>query len=147
MNRLIFSVSGLLLALLSAPLAAQEITPIRMENTTYQVVQYYKFKPGKHFRAEQIIRDVYLAADRKAGGNVRAIFMMTGEWDAVILQPMNGGIEDLTYAVSPHDVKWIAAMVQQLGDEQKVREIIDEFDSLIEREVRHIGRSPETANM
>ena len=129
------------LCLCSTGAFAQGMKPQRIENVTWVSVVHVKFKPGKRERAMDIIEKYFAAADKAAGtgAGVRGYHFATGGWDAVYFFPMSGGPADLTWATSPDDVKWMGEMAKLAGDADKAKAILDEFDTLIERQQRDVA--------
>ena len=120
--------------------AAQEMMPERIENVSWHMVEMVKFRPGKRERAMEIIENYFAPADRDAGGGqIIDLHFDTGEWDAIVAFPMSGGPNDLTWATSPEEIKWMSALAAKAGGADQARALLTEWDTLVERSQRHVA--------
>ncbi len=67
--------------------------------------------------------------------------IVSGEWDMILVWDMKEGIEEMNWQTSPNDVKWMKGINEITGGSSKTKSIMDEFSSLIDKEVTYIGKS------
>jgi len=100
-----------------------------------------KFKPGKRERAFEIISEHFMPAGEKAGTPrpLGVIHYQTGEWDALFVWKLEGGMADLEWYRSPNNIKWYAALAEQEGGEEAAGELMAEYRSLIDEAETDVG--------
>lgn len=135
------AVAALCVPVIATPAGAQDMPKAERNDLNWYSIHMVKFKPGKRARAHEIIDNYFIPADKKAGtgAGIIDLHMNTGEWDSVTAFPMTGGPNDMTWDTSPDDAKWMAAMAEMLGGMDKAQAVLNEWDSLVEREVVHVG--------
>jgi len=131
---------GMMLYLASGIMAQDEVKPSKYENVTWHRVVLIDFKPGKVARAKEIIK-IYQTAGASAGtrGPVEYWFE-TGEYDLMAIWTLEDGPSDLEWDISPDGIKWRAALVKQLGSEEAVQKLQQEFQSLRASSTSYIAR-------
>ena len=132
------------LTMFAYPASAQddEEGPLTQGDDAHYVrVAFVKYKIGKRERAFEIINEHFKPAGDKAGTPhpIGAIHFQTGEWDAVYVWKMDGGMADLEWYRSENDIKWFAALVEQEGGEEAAGELIAEYQGTIERAEMDVG--------
>ena len=126
-----FFIYSLLVSMVSVPgLFAQGVAEKR-QNAKYYSVGFTKFKKGKMERGIEIIQKYYWPVDQKIGRNVMPFDFMTGEWDHIVFFALEDGMSELDWKQSPSNAKWWNGLVKELGSEEKVKEIMTEFDSCV----------------
>jgi len=111
------------------------------DDAHYISARLVKFKPGKRERAMEIIADHFKAAAEKAGlpGPLGTIHYQTGEWDALFVWDLEGGMADLEWYRSEDDLKWWAALVELEGGEDAAGELMAEYQSLVDKTEIDVG--------
>ncbi len=114
---------------------------VRLENATIIEVVHIAFKPGKRTRAMEIITDYFIAASDAAGtaGPLYNIHYDTGKYDITIAWVLEGGFDDLMWYVSPDDLKWFAALAEQVGGEEEANAIWGEYIGLVAHAHSEVG--------
>ena len=141
------------LTMFAAPVSAQddEEGPMTQgDDARYVSATYVKFKPGKRERAFEIIAENFMPAGEKAGtpGPLGVIHFQTGEWDAIFVWRLEGGMADLEWYRSPDNIKWYEALAEQEGGKEAAGELMAEYRSLIaeaQTEVGHYHATEEDA--
>lgn len=100
-----------------------------------------KYRPGKRERAMEIIAEHFAPAGAKAGtpGPLGTIHFQTGEWDALFVWSLEGGMADLEWYRSEDDVKWWAALAEQEGGEEAAEALWDEYIGLVAEAQSDVG--------
>ena len=132
------------LSLFAVPASAQDDEDGPMtygDNARFVSATYVKFKPGKRERAMEIIADHFIPASKKAGtpGPLGVIHFQTGEWDALFVWKLEGGMADLEWYRSPDNIKWGAALAEQEGGKEAAGELMAEYRSLVAEAESDIG--------
>ncbi len=104
------------------------------EDARYIRATLAKYKHGKRERAFEIIAEHFVPAGDKAGTPrpLVEIHYQTGEWDALYVWSLEGGMADLERSRSENDIKWFAALVEQEGGEEAAAKLLAEYASLID---------------
>lgn len=139
----VFAVSAAL-TMFAVPASAQddEEGPITQgDDARYVSATYVKFKPGKRERAFEIIADHFVPAGKKAGtpGPLGAIHFQTGEWDALFVWKLEGGMADLEWYRSENNIKWAAALAELEGGKEAAGELMAEYRSLVDEAETDVG--------
>ena len=126
----------------------QQAQPERIDTHGWAMIEYIKLKPGAGQRAEEIVRDYFLPADRMvdAQSGIHGLHMMTGEWDMVYVFPLKDGVTDLTWRRSPDQIAWIEKMAEIAGGMDQAMAIMTEWDSLVAHRERALGYLPADAD-
>lgn len=111
------------------------------EDAHYVSATVVKYKPGKRERAFEIIADHFKPAGDTAGTPhpIGELHFQTGEWDAIYVWKLAGGMADLEWYRTENDIKWFAALAEQEGGEEAAGELIAEYQSLIDRAETDVG--------
>lgn len=128
----------------TVPAAAQddEDGPMTMgDDARYVSATVVKYKPGKRERALEIIADHFVPAGEKAGtpGPLGVIHYQTGEWDALFVWNLEGGMADLEWYRSEDNIKWFAALAEQEGGKEAAGELVAEYRSLVDEAETDVG--------
>ena len=128
----------------AVPASAQEDDggPITQgDDARYVTSTVVKFKPGKRERAFEIIAEHFVPAGEAAGtpGPLGTIHFQTGEWDAIFVWNLEGGMADLEWYRSEDNIKWAAALAEQEGGEEAAGELMAEYRSLIAEAETNVG--------
>ena len=139
----VFAVSAAL-SMFAAPASAQddEGGPMTQgDDARYISATLVKYKPGKRERAFEIIAEHFKPAGEKAGtpGPLGVIHFQTGEWDALYVWNLEGGMADLEWYRSENDIKWYAALAEQEGGDEAAAELVAEYRSLIDEAETDVG--------
>jgi hypothetical protein len=98
----------------------------------YYNVVLVDFKPGKTGAALKIIKDYFQKASDMAGTAKPVQHgMMTGNWDMMLIWTMEGGMADAEWVNSPRDLKWITALAELTGSQEKAMAKWQEYQSLV----------------
>lgn len=136
----IMLVVGVVFFVASTVYAQDTAKPKKYENVTWHRVVKTDFKPGQTWRAKQIIK-MYEAAGAEAGTKgPEKFWFSTGKYDAMFIWTMEDGPSEMEWSQSADNIKWRAAMIKQAGSEEKMKEIQEEFSSLISSSTSEICR-------
>jgi len=132
------------LTMFAIPASAQdeEEGPVTQgDDARYISATLIRYKPGKRERAMEIIAEHFMPAGEKAGtpGPLGVIHFQTGEWDALFVWNLEGGMADLEWYRTENDIKWFAALVEQEGGEEAAGKLIAEYQSLVDEAERDVG--------
>jgi len=132
------------LAMFAVPASAQddeEGPQTQGDDAHYISATYVKYKAGKRERAFEIIADHFKPAGEKAGlpGPLGTLHFQTGEWDALFVWEMEGGMADLEWYRSEDDIKWYAALAELEGGEEAAGALIAEYQSCVDEAETDVG--------
>ena len=132
------------LTMFAVPASAQddeEGPQTQGDDARYISATLVNYKPGKRERAFEIIAEHFVPAGEKAGtpGPLGVIHYQTGEWDALFVWNLEGGMADLEWYRSENDIKWFAALAEQEGSEEAAGELLAEYRSLIDKAETDVG--------
>ena len=132
------------LTVFAVPAAAQDNEQgpqTQGDDAHYVRTTLVKYKHGKRGRAFEIVADHFKPAGEKAGtpGPLGVIHYQTGEWDALYVWNLEGGMADLEWFRSENDIKWYAALVEQEGGKEAADELLAEYASLIDEAESDVG--------
>ena len=131
---------GALCFLISAVLAQEEEKATKHENVTWHRVVKIDYKPGQVWRASEIIK-MYEAAGKEAGTpGPEKYWFSSGKYDLMVIWKLDGGPADLEWSRSENNIKWKNALIKLQGSEEKVKEIQEEYRSLISSTTSEICR-------
>jgi len=134
---------GAALTMFAVPASAQDDEgPITQgEDAKYVRVVHTKYKTGKRERAMEIIAEHFVKASEAAGtpGPLGVIHYQSGEWDAVAVWSLEGGMADLEWYRSENDLKWFAALAELEGGEEAAGALLAEYQGLIDEAETDVG--------
>jgi len=120
--------------------AQDEVKPAKYENVTWHRVVMVDYKPGQNSRVKEIIK-IYEAAGAEAQTKgPEKYWFSTGEYDAMFIWTLEGGPSDMEWYRDEGDIKWRAAMVKQLGSEEALNKLNQEYASLVSSSTSYISR-------
>uniref|UniRef100_UPI003216AD61 hypothetical protein n=1 Tax=uncultured Draconibacterium sp. TaxID=1573823 RepID=UPI003216AD61 len=129
---------GVLFFIVSIVSAQDEVKPAKHENVTWHNVVRIDYKPGQIKRAKEIIK-IYEAAGAEAGTpGPEKFWFETGKYDLMLIWKMENGPSDMEWSRSENNIKWRKALIKQLGSEEKVKEIQEEYTSLVSSSTNEI---------
>jgi hypothetical protein len=118
----------------------EDVKPVKYENVTWHNIVLVNFKPGQVWRAKEIMKQYKAAGDAvNLKGPVR-YWMETGEYDLMLVWTMEGGPSDLEWDRSPDGIKWRVEMIKQLGSEEALKKLQQEYSSLVSNSTNYISR-------
>jgi len=124
----------------SGVLAQEVVKPAKYENVSWTRVVLVDYKPGQISRIKEIIK-IYKAAGAEAKTKgPETYWFSSGEYDAMFIWTMDGGPSDMEWYRDANDIKWRAAMVKQLGSEDAVKKLQEEYNSLVSNSTSYISR-------
>lgn len=126
--------------LASVVFAQEEVKPVKFENVTWHNVVLVNFKPGKVARAKEIMKQYQAAGDAAKLKGPERYWMETGEYDMMLVWTMEGGPADLEWDRSPNGIKWRTEMIKQLGSDEAVKKLQEEYSSLVDNSTNYISR-------
>ncbi len=136
------------LTIFAVPASAQDDEgPVTQgDDARYVSVTHVKFKTGKRERAMEIIADHFVPAGVAAGtpDPLGVIHYQTGEWDALFVWRLEGGMADLEWYRSADNIKWRTALVEQEGGEEAAGALVSEYQSLIDEAETDVGHYHDT---
>ena len=106
-------------------------SPEKRLDAKYYLVSYTKFKEGKKQEGMEIIQKYFWQADREINRKVLPFDFITGEWDHIVFFPLEDGTKELDWITSPVNAKWWKTMVKEIGSEDEVKRIRQEFDNCV----------------
>ena len=132
------------LTMFAAPTFAQddeEGPQTQGDDAHYITATYVKYKPGKRERAFEIIAEHFKPAGDKAGlpGPLGTLHLQTGEWDALFVWEMKGGMADLEWYRSEDDIKWYASLAEQEGGKEAAAALIAEYQDCVDEAETDVG--------
>lgn len=119
----------------NAPYAQQ-----RRENTRVVRIQLMQLVPGGRHRANEIIYKHFLPAMREAGITVPTVIDPdSGEWDYIIITPLEGGYGDLGHTTTAADARWLNVLAKREASQKAADALEEEFGRLLARQQVIIG--------
>lgn len=111
------------------------------DDARYVSATVVKFKPGKRERAFEIIAEHFKPAGETAGtpGPLGTIHFQTGEWDAIFVWNLEGGMADLEWYRTEDDIKWFEALAEQEGGVEAAEALLDEYASSVDDSETNVG--------
>ncbi|MEL7185340.1 MAG: hypothetical protein AAFN50_02750 [Pseudomonadota bacterium] len=111
------------------------------DDARYVSASMVNFKPGKRERAFEIIAEHFKPAGEAAGtpGPLGVIHFQTGEWDAIFVWALEGGMADLEWYRTEDDIKWFEALAEQEGSVEAAEALLAEYSSLVDNAVTNVG--------
>jgi hypothetical protein len=124
-----------LAALLPLAAGAQELPKAKkFTDVTWYGVLSLNFKVSKFEEGSKIIHEHFAPAGDAAGmEGIRVIQALGGEWDMLILFPLQDGPAALEWEVSPDDEKFWAALAQREGGAEKAFAVLGQYLDTLER--------------
>lgn len=104
----------------------------KMRVTGWYKVYYFKFKHGKVEAAHTII-DKLVMARRAVKREPLPFFFVTGDWDHMVILPLQDGPAELAWSLSPNDEAWWKALAEIEGSPQAAKDLVAEFRGSIAR--------------
>ncbi|MCY1722607.1 hypothetical protein OU798_19815 [Prolixibacteraceae bacterium Z1-6] len=136
----LLAVTTVLLLVATIAMAQDDMKPVKHENVTWHNVVKVDFKPGQVWRAKEIIK-IYEAAGAEAGTpGPEKFWFETGKYDLMLIWKMEDGPSDMEWRRSERNIKWRKALIEQLGSEEKVKELQQEYSGLISSSTNEICR-------
>lgn len=139
MKKLILVV-GIMIFIAGNTHAQEELKPQKYENVTWHRVVLVDYKPGQVSRAKEIMTQYQAASDAVNLKGPERYWMETGEYDLMLVWTMEGGPSDLEWDRSPNSIKWRTQMIKQLGSEEALKKLQQEYSSLITNSTSYISR-------
>lgn len=104
------------------------------DSAQWKSVVKINFKIGKRDEALKIINEHFAPASTKAKTPQPELVleMHTGDYDLLVVWHMEGGINDMTWDVSPDNIAWRKALNDMVGGKDKAQEILNKYRSYIE---------------
>lgn len=131
---------GAIAFLLSGASAQEDLKPEKYQNVSWHRVVKVDYKPGQVGRAKEIIK-IFKAAGAEAGTlGPESYWFSSGKYDAMFIWKMKNGPSDMEWWRTEDNIKWRAAMIKQVGSEEKMKEIQEEYASLISSSTSDISR-------
>jgi len=120
---------------------AQEMKAKKYENPNWVSMSYVKFKPMKKDAAMEVIDSYFAKADMQAGLEAPTVYHFPlGDFDMLVIWPMNEGVETLNYEITPDDAKWMTEMAKLTGGVDKSMAKMEEFFSYVDSWENTIAR-------
>jgi len=129
-----------MLLVTSGVFAQEELKPAKYENVTWHRIVLVDFKPGQVSRAKEIMTQYQAAGDAANLKGPERYWMETGEYDMMLVWTMEGGPSDLEWDRSPNGIKWRAQIIKQLGSEEALKKLQQEYSSLVSSSTSYIAR-------
>jgi len=122
------------IALIYTPLVTAKDAKRYDDSVMWKNVVKINFKIGKRSDALKIINEHFRPATKKAKTSPPELLleMSTGDYDLLVVWHMEGGINDMTWDVSPDNITWRKALNELSGGKDKAQKVIDEYRSYIE---------------
>ena len=131
---------GVISFLATSAFAQDDAKPQKYENVSWHSVVKVDYKPGKVGRAKEIIK-IFKAAGAEAGTTgPESYWFSTGKYDAMFIWKMDNGPGDMEWWRTEDDIKWRKAMIKQVGSEEKMKEIQQEYAGLISSSTSDVSR-------
>lgn len=123
----------------SVVFAQEDVKPVKHENVTWHRIVLVNYKPGQVSRAKEIITQYEAAGDAANLKGPERYWMETGEYDLMLVWTMEGGPSDLEWDRSPNGIKWRNQMIKQLGSEEALKKLQQEYSGLIFNSTSYIS--------
>lgn len=123
----------------SVVFAQEDVKPVKHENVTWHRIVLVNYKPGQVSRAKEIITQYEAAGDAANLKGPERYWMETGEYDLMMVWTMEGGPSDLEWDRSPNGIKWRNQMIKQLGSEEALKKLQQEYSGLIFNSTSYIS--------
>lgn len=118
----------------SSGLWGQEMKVKKHENPEWVRIAYVKFKPMMKDKAKSIINDYFMKAGQNSGGLEPTSYdLASGEYDMIVIFPLEKGIETLNYEMTEDDIKWMSEMSKLTGGQDKAMAKMQEFYSYVSK--------------
>ncbi len=105
----------------------------KYENVDWFEVVLVDFKAGKVDKAKEYL-ELFEKAAKKAGTPIPEMhWILTGEFDLMIIWEYENGPSDLEWRYSPKSLKWWDALVEQQGGSKNAEILSDSYGDIIAR--------------
>ena len=109
----------------------------KVPNVRYLTIETLETKPGA--RTWEIISKHFIPAAKAAGVPAPSVYHTeTGAPRTIIVSNLSGGAGDMEWRYSPEDVKWMSALAQQLGGQDKAMALVKEYNEGIAHRSREL---------
>jgi hypothetical protein len=124
----------------SAAAYGQTLEARRIPDAKFVRIETIKFRPGGEDRAFAL-EDKYITPAWRSSGLARPleIHTQTGPWDRIYVYALPGGLADLEWQVSRERAAFLHALARVAGSDARALEIVNEWDSLVERRETTVG--------
>ncbi|MBZ9728068.1 hypothetical protein LB467_00045 [Salegentibacter sp. JZCK2] len=122
-------------------LSAQEMTAEKHENLKWYTITYFDFHDGKIDEAMKLVNEYFKPTDQDLGEDVMDFELLYNEWDHMVIFPMKEGLEVFEWKTSPHEIEWMKALEKHAGSKEKVKEIMEEWESYVKKSKSHLART------
>ncbi|MGQ8338330.1 hypothetical protein ACUNWD_17380 [Sunxiuqinia sp. A32] len=136
----LFLFVALMLFIVSGAIAQEEMKASKYENATWHEVVLVDFKPGKIKRAKEIIQLYEKAGQAAETTPPKMLWLMTGEYDMMLIWTLEDGPSEYEWKWSPDGVKWWKEFVKQQGSEEAANKLSEEYSSLVFKSTSYLAR-------
>ncbi len=124
----------------SGIMAQEELKPVKHENVTWHRVVLVNFKPGKVGRAKEIMAQYQAASDAVNLKGPERHWLITGEYNMMLIWTFENGPTDLEWSLSPNGVEWRKEMIRRLGSNEELVKLQQEYQSLVDNSTSFLTR-------
>ena len=121
-------------------IAQDDMKPVKHENSTWYRVVLVNFKQGKVERAKEIIKEYQEAGKVAETPAPKMMWLITGEYDMMLIWKFENGPSDLEWKWSPNSVKWWKEFIKQQGSQDAAKELSAEYADLVSNSTSYIAR-------
>ncbi len=129
----IFSLLVLFSSYAMAQESDEEIKPMKYENVVWYEVVMVDYKPGQVDEAKKYMEKFFSAAEISKTPTPQIYWVLTGEYDAMIVWELDGGPSDLEWRFSPSSVEWYKALIEQEGSKEGAEEVSKGYASTVSK--------------
>ena len=128
----LFAVSGIM--------AQDDMQAVKHENSTWYRVVFVDYKQGKIDRAKEIIKEYEKAGKAAETPPPKMMWLITGDYDLMLVWKLKNGPSDLEWKWSPDGVKWWKEFISQQGSKEAAEKLSAEYSNLVFKVDSYLAR-------
>ncbi|MBS7670519.1 hypothetical protein [Croceicoccus gelatinilyticus] len=108
--------------------------------SAYRIL-YLEIEDGKWDRFEEIAKimnEISVEAGQKPA---TIMHMNSGDWPVMVMIPMEGGMAEMDYSISPTGAAWRNAGIKKLGSKEELEALDKEMGELIASSTSELGHT------
>lgn len=126
--------------LAATTIAQEDQQPQKHKNVTWHNVVMIDYKPGKVWRAKEIIKKFETAGANAGTPGPEKFWFASGKYDLMVIWKFENGPSDLEWSRTENNIKWRKAFVKLMGSEEKANELQKEYQALVASTTNNICR-------
>lgn len=136
----VFLQFAMVLFLATGAIAQEEVKPQKHENSSWHMVVLVDFKQGKVGEAKEIIKKFKAAGEAAQTKGPQLHWLVTGEYDLMVIWDMDDGPSQLEWQVTPNSAKWVNEFRKQQGSKEAADKVSEDYSKLISGTTSFITR-------